>query len=96
MSEPDCCICGRTVAQTFSPGVLVRDRKPLEWAHTECFNNALALSVTPWALDALITRLEHWKHTVPTTRERAEMIEAMREAASALRDGCLQCAELNG
>lgn len=41
--EPDCCICGRTVAQTFSPGVLVRDRKPLEWAHTECFNKALAL-----------------------------------------------------
>ncbi len=36
--------------------------------------------------DDLIVRLMHWKHTVPTTRERCEMIEAMRDAAEALRN----------
>jgi hypothetical protein len=32
----------------------------------------------------LIARLHRWKHDVPTTRERAEMIEDMRDAAAAL------------
>jgi len=34
----------------------------------------------------LIDWLRHWKHEVPTTREREEMIEAMRDAATTLEE----------
>lgn len=44
--------------------------------------------------DDLIARLLRWKHEVPTTRERADMVEQMREAAAALQQQAQEIARL--
>ena len=44
--------------------------------------------------DDLVARLRRWKQVVPTTRERMQMVEDMREAAAALEAKDARIAEL--